>query len=176
MHLKQPGLIYGACGSFTKNKERIKKFKGTRDSRYFQQSGLGKGYFLHSMAYGDFNNLTSKAASDKILRDEAFNIVKTHKYDGYKRSPASMVYKFFDKTTSGSGIKNKSILNKELAEELHKPIIRKFEKAKVNSPFIDNILGADLADMQLISKSNELICYLLCVIENISLNTHLLFL
>ena len=87
-----------------------------------------------------------------------------------------MVYKFFDKTTSGSGIKNKSILNKELAEELHKPIIRKFEKTKVNSPFIDNILGADLADMQLISKSNKLICYLLCVIENISLNTHLLFL
>ena len=63
-----------------------------------------------------------------------------------------MVYKFFNKKTSGSGIKN--ISNKELAEELNKPIIRKFNKRKVQSPFIDNIWGTDLADMQLISKFN----------------------
>ena len=63
-----------------------------------------------------------------------------------------MVYKFFNKKTSGSGIKN--ISNKELAEELNKPIIRKFNKRKVQSPFIDNIWGSDLADMQLISKFN----------------------
>ena len=59
-----------------------------------------------------------------------------------------MVYKFFYKKTSGSGIKNESISNKQLAEELHKPIIRKFNEKKVHSPFIDNIWGADLADMQ----------------------------
>ena len=66
-----------------------------------------------------------------------------------------MVYRLFDKKNSGSGIKNESISNKELAEELHKPIIRKFNKIKVHSPFIDNIWGIDLADMQLISKSNK---------------------
>ena len=58
-----------------------------------------------------------------------------------------MIYKFFDKKTSGSGIKNENISNKELAEELHKPIIRNFNKRKVHSPFIENIWGADLADM-----------------------------
>ena len=60
-----------------------------------------------------------------------------------------MVYEFFDKKFSGSGIKNENISNKQLAEELHKPIIRKFNKRKVHSPFIDNVWGADLADMQL---------------------------
>ena len=59
------------------------------------------------------------------------------------------------KKTSGSGIKNENIPDKELAEELHKPIIRKFNKRKVQSPFIDNNWGTDLADMQLISKSNN---------------------
>ena len=60
-----------------------------------------------------------------------------------------MVYRFFDKKTSDSNIKNENISNKELAEELHKPIIRKFNKRKVHSLFIENIWGADLADMQL---------------------------
>ena len=55
--------------------------------------------------------------------------------------------------------------NQELAEELHKPINRKFENRKVYSSFIDNISGADLADMQLISKLNKGIRFLLCVIR-----------
>ena len=66
-----------------------------------------------------------------------------------------MVYKFFDKKTSGELVKNENISNKRLAEELHKSIIKKFEKKKVYSPFIDNISSADLADMQLISKFNK---------------------
>ena len=57
------------------------------------------------------------------------------------------------------------ISNKELANELHKPIIRKFEKRKVRSPFIDNIWGADLAVMQLISKFNKGFAFLLCVVD-----------
>ena len=69
------------------------------------------------------------------------------------------------KKTSGSGIKNENILNKELAKELHKPIIKKFKKRKVQSPFRDNIWGTDLADIQLISKFNKGICFLLCVID-----------
>ena len=66
-----------------------------------------------------------------MLRDKAFNIAKNPKYDRYQRALASMVYKFFDKKTSGSGIKNENISNKELAEDLHKPIIRKFNKRNV---------------------------------------------
>ena len=76
-----------------------------------------------------------------------------------------MVYKFLNKNTSGSGIKNKIISNKELPEELHKPIIRKFKKRKVHSSFIDNIWGADLADMQIISKFSKGFRILLCVID-----------
>ena len=58
------------------------------------------------MAYGDFKDLTRTTDSDKILRDKAFNIAESPKYDEYQRSLASMVYKFFDKKTSGDGIKN----------------------------------------------------------------------
>ena len=84
-----------------------------------------------------------------------------------------MVYTFFDNKTSGgsatlankSAIKNENISNKELAKELHKPIIRKFDKRKVLSAFIHHIWGADLADMQLISIFNKEFWFLLCVIE-----------
>ena len=116
------------------------------------------------MAYGDFEDLNRRTSSDKVLCDKAFNITKNSKYDGYHRGLVSMVYKFLDKKTSGSGIKNENVSNKELAEELHNPIIRKFNKRKVLSPFIDNIWGVILAHMQLISKFNEGIRFLLCVI------------
>ena len=76
-----------------------------------------------------------------------------------------MVNKFFDKKTSGGALKNEDILNKELAEKLHKPITTKFEKRKVQSLFIDNIWGADLANMQLISKFSKGFRSLLCVID-----------
>ena len=79
-----------------------------------------------------------------------------------------MVYKFFDKKTSGSGIKNENISNKQLTEELHKPGIRKFNKRKVHSHFIDNIWGADLAYMQLIRKFNKGFRFLSCVIDTYS--------
>ena len=87
------------------------------------------------------------------------------KYSGYQRGLASMVYKFFDKKSSGGCIKFENISNNELAEELHKPIIRKFNERKVHSPFIDNIWGADLADMQLIRKFNKGFRFLLCFID-----------
>ena len=54
MHLKQAGFIYSACGPFTKNKERIQKFKQTGDSRYIYKNELDKACFEHDMAYGDF--------------------------------------------------------------------------------------------------------------------------
>ena len=99
------------------------------------------------------------------MSDKAFNIAKNLKYERYQRGIASIVYLFFDKETSCSAIKNECFSKKELAEELHKPIIRKFKKRKVHLPFIDNIWGPDLADMQLISKFNKGICFLFCVID-----------
>ena len=116
------------------------------------------------MAYGDFKDLNRRTAADKVFCDKAFNIAKNSKYDGYQRGLDSMIHKFFDEKTSGSSIKNENISNKELAEELHKPIIRKFNKRKVHSPFIDNIWGTDLAYMQLISKFNKGFRFLLCVL------------
>ena len=76
-----------------------------------------------------------------------------------------MVYKFFDKKTSGGTVKNEIISHKEFAEELHKPVIRKFNKRKVHLPFIDNIWGTDLADIPLIGKSNKNLNFFLCAIE-----------
>ena len=73
---------------------------------------VDKACFQHDMDYGDFKDLTTRTASDKILRDKPFNIDKNPKYDGYQRGPASMVYTFFDKKTCGSGIKNEIISNK----------------------------------------------------------------
>ena len=55
------------------------------------------------MAYGGFKNLTKRTAADKALRDKAFKIASDQKYDGYQRGLASMVYKFFDKKSQGSG-------------------------------------------------------------------------
>ena len=72
---------------------------------------------------------------------------------------------FLIKKLMAVALKNESISNKELAEELHKPIIRKFSRRKVQSPFTDNIWGADPADMQLISKFNQEFSFLLCVID-----------
>ena len=80
---------------------------------------------------------------------------------------ASMVYKFFDKKSKGSGIVTNEP-NYQLANELHKPIIRKFKKRKVYSSFRDNIWGVDLADMQSLSKYNKGIKYLLCAIDLLS--------
>ena len=105
MHLRQPGFTCSACGPFTKNKERIKKFKETGDSRYIYQNKLDKACFQHDMAYGDFKDLARRTASDKVLRDKAFNIAKNPKYDGYQRGLASMFYKFFDKKSRSSDIK-----------------------------------------------------------------------
>ena len=77
------------------------------------------------MAYEDFKDLTRRKADDNVLRDNAFNITKGPKYEGYQRGLASMVFKFFDKKASGSGIKNENISNKQLA---HKTIMENLRK------------------------------------------------
>ena len=172
MHLRQPGFTYSACEPFTKNKERIQRFKETGDTSYIYKNELDKVCFQHDMAYGDFKDLTKRTAADKVLRDKAFKIASDQKYDGYQKGLASMVYKFFDKKSQGSGRPLPSALqlanNKEniqLSDERHKPIIRKFKKRKVYSSFRDNIWGVDLADTQLLSKLNKGFRFLLCVID-----------
>ena len=89
------------------------------------------------------------------MRDKTFKIASDPKYDGYQRGLASMVYKFFDKKSSGRGVMN----------ELHKPIIKTFKNGKAYSSFRDNIWGIDLADMKSLSKYNKGIKYLLCSID-----------
>ena len=169
MHLRQPQFTYSACGPFTKHKQRIQKFKETSDTNYIYKNELDKACFTHDVAYSDSKDLTKRTAADKILRNRAFNIAKDPKYDGYRKGLASMVYKFFDKKSKRSGVKHVNTKltpqNQQLAEELHKPIIRKFEKRKVHAAFKDNIWGADLADMQLLSRCNKGIRFLLCVID-----------
>ena len=118
------------------------------------------------MAYEDFKDLARRTTSDKFLRGKAFNIAKNPKYDGCQRGLASVVYNFFDKKSMRSGVGNNEIKQSlQLAGELHKPIIRKLKKTKVYSGFKDNLWGAGLADMQLISKFNKGFRFLLCVID-----------
>ena len=93
MHLRQPGFTCSACGTFTKNKERIQKFTETKDSRYIYQNELNKACFQH---------LIRRTASHKNLRDKAFDIAENPKYDGYQRGFASVVYKFLNKSSSGT--------------------------------------------------------------------------
>ena len=162
MHLKQPGFTYSACGLFTKSKERIQKFKEIGDTSYIYKTEFDKVCFLHDMAYGDFKDLKRRLASDKVLRD---NIAKNPKYDGYQRGLASMIYKWFDKKSQGGGVNIQVKNNEQLTKELHKPIIRNFKKRTVYFRFRDNIWGADLADIQLISKLNKEFRFLLCVID-----------
>ena len=82
--------------------------------------------FQHDMAYGKYKDLEKRTQSNKVLKYKAFKIANNPKYDGYQRGLTSMVYKFFDKKSKGSGIKNKIKENQQLANELDKPIIRKF--------------------------------------------------
>ena len=146
MHLKQPRFTYSACGPFTKNQERIEKFMQTGNTDFIYKNELDKACFQHDMASGKSKVLIKRTQSDKVFKDKAFKIACNPNYYGYQRGLASMVYKFFDKKCKGSGIINEP--NYQLANELHKPIIRKFEKRKVYSSFRDNIWGVALADKQ----------------------------
>ena len=165
MHLRQPEFTYSACGPFTKNKERIQRLKKTGDTSYIYKNELDKACFQHDVAYGEFKDLTKRTAADKVLRDKAFKTASDQKYDEYQRGLASMVDKFFDKNSQGSGrpLSSTSQLanNKEniqLADEFHKPIIKKFKKREVYSSLRDN-----LADTQLLSKFNKGFRFSLCV-------------
>ena len=111
---------------------------GNTDFNY--KNKLDKACFQHDMVYGKSKDLIKRTQSDKVFKDKAFKIANNPNYDGYQRGLASMVYKVFDKKSKGSGINEP---NYQLANELHKPIIRKFNKRKVYSSYRDNIWGVD---------------------------------
>ena len=172
MHLRQPQFVYSACGPFTRHKERIKKFKQTGDTRYIYRNDLDKACFHHDSAYADNKDLINRTKADKVLKDKEYNIAGNPEYDGYQRGLASMVYKFFDKKSIGSGMAEPSCLERIvkdssliLADELHKPVIKKCNKRKVYLQLRDNIWEVDLADMQSLNRKNKGIKYLLCAID-----------
>ena len=112
---------------FLKTKKEFRNLKKTGDTNYIYKNELDSACFQHGMAYGEFKDLARRTASDKIFRDKAFNIAKNLKYHGYQRGLPSVVYKFTDKKSAGSGV-NMFANNErpwDLAEELHKLIIRK---------------------------------------------------
>ena len=178
MHLKQPEFTYSACGPFTKTKKEFINLKKQGILTIFTKMKLIKLVF--NMIWLIFKDFARRTASDKVLRDKAFNIAKNPKYDGYQGGLASMIYKFFDKKPKGSGVNTHAndkikqnqrpldLVTHQLAEELHEPIIRKFKKRAVYSGSKDSIWGAELADMQLISKFNKGFWFLLCVIDTFS--------
>ena len=97
MHLKQPGFTYSACGSFTKNKERIEQFIKTWNTDFIYKYELDKACFQHNMAYGKSKDLVKITQSNKVLKNKAFKIANDPKYEGYQRGLASMIYKFLIK-------------------------------------------------------------------------------
>ena len=102
----------------------------TENTNFIYKNELDKACFQHDMAYGKSKGLAKRTQSDKVLSDKVFKIASDPKYDGYQRGLESMVYTFFHKKSSGSGIVNEP--NYQLENELHKPIIRKFKKLKAN--------------------------------------------
>ena len=97
MHLKQPGFTFNAGGSFTKKKEKIKKFMQTGNTDFIYKIELDKASFEDDMGYGKLKILAKRTQSNKVLREKAFKIASDPKYDGYQKGLASIVYKFFDK-------------------------------------------------------------------------------
>ena len=145
---------------------KTKKYKiQTGKTKYFYRNESDKACFQHDMTYGGFKDLARRTASGKVLRDKAFDMTKNLKHDGYQGGIASVIYKFFDKKSAGSDVNNESKQNLQLAEGLHKAIIKKFKERTVYYGFKDNIWGVDLAGMQSISKLNKEFRFLLCVID-----------
>ena len=138
LHSKQSGFTYSACGPFTKNKERIEKFIHTVNTDFIYRNDLDKACFQHDMAYDKSEDLAKRTQSDKFLRDKAFKIASDPKHDGYQRGLALIVYKFFAKKYSGSGVA--TVPNYQLANELHRQINRKFKRQKFIHP-LETVFG-----------------------------------
>ena len=136
MQLKQPGFTYSACGHLPETKKELKNLcRQEIEILFTEMSMIWTWFCLWQIKSKD---LAKKTQSDKVLRDKAFKIASDPKYDGYQRGLASMVYKFFDKKSSGSGVDAEP--HYQLENELHREIIRKFKRRKVYS-FLEAIFG-----------------------------------
>ena len=111
----------------------------TGNTYFIYKNNLNKACFQHDMAYSKSKDLARRTQSNEILRDKAFEIASHPKYDCYQRGLASMVYKFFNKKSRGSGVATE--LNYQLVNELHRQIIRKFKRRKIYSSFYRQHLG-----------------------------------
>ena len=168
MHLWDPKVKkYSACGLFIRHQKRIDMFMKDGRLSHIVQNRLDAACFQHDSAYAKYKDRANRRQSDIVLKNKALKIATDPRVNGYQRGLASMVYKFFNERTNGSGInlQANSLNNEVLAEEFHKPIIKNFKRRIVYSSFKDNIWGVDLADMHLISKYNKGIRYLSCVID-----------
>ena len=96
---------YSACGPFTKHTQRIQDFSNTGKLSYIFKNDLDKACFQHDMACKKFKDLGKRTQSDIVLKNKALKMASNPKYNGYERGLASMVYKFFDKKSKGSGLK-----------------------------------------------------------------------
>ena len=150
LYLRQPGFTHSACRPFTKHHDRIQKFRKTADLKYIFKNKLDEACCAYDASYSDSKNLAKRTISDRILKDRAYEIVINLNYDVYQIGLASMVNKFFVTKTGLEVIaasKAGASVNEELAQELHKPVIKKFKRRKVSARFKDNIWVADLALM-----------------------------
>ena len=130
LHLKQPVFTYSACGPFTEHQ----KLREAGNLKHLCRNKLDKACFAHDSAYSDRSSLAKRTISDKILKDRGYELARDPGYDGYHRALPSMVCKFFDKKTGSGGI-----VNGQLAEELHKPVTKKFKRRKAYARYKDNI-------------------------------------
>ena len=123
LHLYQPKIgKYSACGPFTKHTKRIENSMQDGRLSHIYKNEPAKACFQHDIAYNKYKDLNGRRQPDIGLKNKAFKVASNSKYDGYQKALASMVWKFFDKRSKGSGL--------QLANELHKPIIRKFKREK----------------------------------------------
>ena len=146
LHLWDPRFKkYSACRPFTRCEQRIDQFMNDGKIKNTAKNKLDAACFQHDSAYNKYKDFVNRRQSDIVLKNKALKIAIDPKVDGYQKSLAAMVCKFFNERTKRSGIENK-----QLAEELHKPIIKNFKRRKLDSSFQDNIWAVDLADMSLI--------------------------
>ena len=113
----------------------------TGNLKHLHRNELGKVCFANDAAYSYSKDLANRTVSDKIFIDKTCEIPRNRKYDGYQRTSASIVYKFFDKK-----IRSEMIVNEQLAVELHKPVIKTINRRKVYVRFKNNIWAVDLAE------------------------------
>ena len=113
--------------------QRIDQFMKDGKIKNIAKNKLDAAYFQHFSAYANYKDSLNRRQSDIVLKNKAYKIAVDPKVHGYQRSLAAMIYKFFNERTRGSGVNNL-----QLADELHKPIVRNFKRRKAYSSFKRN--------------------------------------